>query len=152
MNQNFARLCRRSGGYSLPWLITISDGTTTLYFINDADDLSYGGNLYKASAFSYGPAASDNGFSGGGSLQIAAADANEVNSLIGLIEASDELSFDALGILLDDGTVNELKAFRHQHGRVSWNGRTASFTFDPDDRLGMTFPALIFSHYNNRGN
>lgn len=152
MNANFAKMCRRSGGYSLPWLITITDGITTLRFINDVNDLTHDSVLYKASTFGYEPNPTDNGFTGGGSLQIAAADANEVGSLIALIETATNLQFIVNGILLDGGVVNELKIFQHQHGTVRWDGRRASFTFDPDDRLSMTFPALIFSHYNNRGN
>jgi hypothetical protein len=152
VNANFARLCRRSGEYSLPWLVTIVSGAMTLRFINDVDDLTYNSHIYKASTFDYSPNPSDTGFSGGGSLQIAAADANEVGSLIALIESAVSISFTVNGILLDDGTVSEIRMFEHQHGTVRWDGRTASFTFETDDRLAMTFPALVFSHYNNRGN
>lgn len=151
MNANFLKMCRSSGGYSLPWLVTLTGGATVLRYINDQDDLSYGGNTYRASTFGYSPNPGDTGFDGGGSLDIAAADANEVESIIALIESNTSISLDVTGILLDDGTVSEIKAFGHEHGTVRWNGRTASFSFEPDDRLSMTFPALIFSHYNNRG-
>lgn len=151
MNDNFIRMCKRSGGYSLPWLITIEGIASTLRFINDADDFTYGGDIYKASTFGYSPNPDDTGMSGGGSLEIAAADANEVESIIALIEASSDIELNVIGVLLDGGVVSEIKLFQHQHGTVRWNGRTASFSFDADDRLSMTFPAIIFSHYNNRG-
>ena len=152
MNINFLRLCARSGGYSLPWLITIAGASTTLRFINDLTDRVYAGHTYKASTFSYQPNARDSGMSGGGSLRIAAADANEVESVIALIESAASLQLDVVGILLDSGDVSEVKTFSHTHGTVRWNGREATFSMEADDRLSMTFPALIFSHYNNRGN
>lgn len=152
MNINFLRMCSRAGGYSLPWLITITSQTTILRFINDLTDRVYSGNTYKASTFTYQPSASDTGMSGGGSLRIAAADANEVGSVIALIESAASLRLDVVGILLASGEVSEVKTFSHTRGTVRWNGREATFTMEADDRLSMTFPALIFSHYNNRGN
>lgn len=152
MNLNFLRMCSRNGGYSLPWLITITSPLTTLRYINDVSDIVYGGNTYKASTFNYNPSASDSGMSGGGSLQIAAADANEAESIIALIESAISIQLDVVGLLLESGDVSEIKAFSHSNGTVTWNGRTATFTMEADDRLSMTFPALIFSHYNNRGN
>lgn len=152
MNANFIKMCQRSGGYSLPWLVLLTNGTTNLRFINDADDYVYDDDTYAASTFGYAPNADDSGLSGGGSLQIAAADANAVESIIALIESSTAVQLIVTGVLLDDGTVSVIKMFQHDYGTVRWDGRTASFTFEADDRLSMTFPALIFSHYNNRGN
>lgn len=152
MNNVFERMCRRSGGYSLPWLITLSNQDTTLRFVNDVQSVSHGGNTFAASTFDYTPDAHENGMSGGGSLEIAASDANDVNGIIALIQGATSITLDVVGVMLDDGTVDEIKSFRHSYGTVRLNGRKASFKFERDDRLGMSFPALIFSHYNNRGN
>ena len=152
MNNVFERMCRRSGGYSLPWLITLSNQSTTLRFINDVQSISYGGNTYSASTFSYVPEPPENGLQGGGSLEIAAADANDVNGIIALIQGATSISLDVVGVMLDDGTIDEVTSFSHAYGTVRLNGRKASFKFERDNRLGMSFPALIFSHYNNRGN
>lgn len=150
MNANFEKMCRRTGGYSLPWLIRLSDpdDTTVLRFVNDVQNRSHGGNTYLASSFEYTPNADGQGFDGGGSLSIVVTD----NNIIQLIETYYNLKLEVIGVLLDDGTVTEVKSYMHHYGSVKWNGRTAAFTFERDDRLDMTFPALIFSHYNNRGN
>ena len=151
MNANFERMCRRTGGYSLPWLITLSSDTKTLYFINDNQNRSYGGHTYVASTFDYTPNPQENGLSGGGTLNIAAADAGDVNGIIVLVQTAGTLSLDVVGVLLEDDTITEVKIFSHSYGRVKLNGRDAAFTFERDDRLGMSFPSLAFSHYNNRG-
>lgn len=151
MNANFEKMCRRTGGYSLPWLITLSNGTSTLYYINDTANLTHGGHEYVASTFTYIPSPDENGLSGGGTLEIAAADAGTAG-IIALIQSATALTFEVIGVLLDDGTVSEIKTFAHSYGTVRMNGRKASFSFERDDRLGMSFPAIVFSHYNNRGN
>lgn len=151
MNANFERMCRRTGGYSLPWLITLSSDTKTLYLINDTQSRVYGGHTYSASTFDYIPNPQENGLSGGGTLNIAAADAGDVNGIIALVQTASSLILEVVGVLLEDDTITEVKTFAHSYGTVSLNGRDASFTFERDDRLGMSFPALVFSHYNNRG-
>ena len=151
MNANFERMCRRAGGYSLPWLIALSNGVKTLRFINDVQPRIYGANTYAASTFAYAPNPEEHGFCGGGTLEIAAADANDVNGIIALVQSASAISLTVVGVLLEDGTVSEIKTFSHSYGTVRLNGRDASFSFERDDRLGMSFPALIFTHYNNRG-
>lgn len=152
MNITFEKLCRRTGGYSLPWLIQLSNQTDTLYFVNNNANVSHGGNTYVATTFDYIPSQKENGLSGGGSLDIAASDANEVGGIISLIQNATQISLGVIGVMIDGGTVSEIKNYSHSYGTVSLDGRVARFTFNRDDRLGMSFPALIFSHYNNRGN
>lgn len=151
MNANFERMCRRAGGYSLPWLIELSNGVKTLRFINDVQSRIYGGHTYVASTFNYTPNPQENGLSGGGTLDIAAADAGDANGIIPLVQNATSIILEVVGVLLEDGTVSEIKTFSHSYGTVRLNGRDASFSFERDDRLGMSFPALIFTHYNNRG-
>lgn len=150
MNAVFEKLCRRTGGYSLPWLIALSNGVTTLRYINDVASVSYDGNTYTASTFNYTPDAESSGFVGGGTLNIAAADANTAG-IIALVHASTSVSLSVVGVLMESGTITPIKNFNHSRGSVTLNGRTAAFTFERDERLDMTFPALIFSHYNMRG-
>jgi len=150
VNANFDLMCRRTGAYSLPWLIKLSDeaDTAALYFVNDINQIVHGGNTYLPTTLEYTPNADEQGFSGGGSLAIPVTD----NDVIVMIESYYNLRLEVIGVLLDDGTVSEIKTFQHHYGSVKWNGKQADFTFERDDRLDMTFPALIFSHYNNRGN
>ena len=150
MSETFEKMCRRTGGYSLPWLIHIYDkgGNINLYFINDTQSRTYGGKTYIASTFDYTPNASEQGFTGGGSLGIVCTD----NTIIDLIETYRIIKLDVIGVLAEGNAVTEIKTYNHQYGTVSWNGKKATFTFERDDRLGMSFPALIFNHYNNRGN
>lgn len=153
MNANFERMCRRSGGYSLPWLLTLSNSSTTIYLVNDTQSRVYGGHTYVASTFDYTPNPQENGLSGGGTLDIAAADAGDANGIIALVQnaTSAGIDLEVVGVVLEDDTISEVKTFAHSYGTVRLNGRDASFTFERDDRLGMSFPALVFSHYNNRG-
>lgn len=150
MNTNFERMCRRTGAYSFPWLIRLykPDESVELFFINDTQGRMYSGDTYVASTFDYIPNTEETGFDGGGSLSITVTD----NTIIDMIEENASLRLEVVGVVLEGSTVTEVKSYAHQYGSVSWNGKTAKFTFDKDDRLDMTFPALVFSHYNNRGN
>jgi len=149
VNANFEKMCRRTGGYSLPWLIRIydDDNTVNLYFINDTVGRVYGGNTYVATTFSYQPNSEVNGFDGGGSLDITVTD----NALITMIESYRSIRLDVIGALQADGDITPVKTFMCHYGNVSWNGKKATFNFDQDDRLDMTFPALVFNSYNCRG-
>lgn len=153
MNANFEKMCRRTGAYSLPWLVRLytPDETSEMLFINDTQGRVYGGKTYLASAFEYTPNTEESGFDGGGSLNIALS-GTASDTTIDMIEGNRYLKLNVIGVLLDDGTVSEVKTFAHQYGTVTWNRETVKFSFDKDDRLEMTFPALVFSHYNNRGN
>lgn len=156
MNSSFEKLIRRNGGYSLPYLIHIygtylSDGSeheVSLYLINDTEALSYDGHVYKASAFTYKSGVFEYGFSGGGTLSIAADEEN----LFELIDAGSALTLDVTGVIDEDGEVTELRSFSHSYGKVSVSRTQLDFTFDKDERLSMTFPTLVWSAQNNRGN
>lgn len=155
MNANFAKMCRRTGGYSFPWLIKIYDknNTEALYFINDTQDRIYETITYKASSFSFTPGRDESGFGGGDQLEIAVSEMDaEQNKIIDMIETYRVICLDVIGCLLEDGTISEVKTFSNSYGSVEWDGKKAKFSFERDDRLDMTFPALVFSHYNNRGN
>ena len=155
MPANFEKMCRRTGSYSLPWLIRLYDKaeTESLYFINDTQDRIYETVTYKKSSFSFIPGSDASGFNGGGSLEIAVSEMDfDQNKIIDMIETYRVICLQVIGCLLQDGTISEVKTFNNSYGSVEWDGKRAKFSFDRDDRLDMTFPALIFSHYNNRGN
>lgn len=149
MNSIFNTL-RASGGYSVPYLIRLhdKDNTVQYYFINDNRSLVYDGHTYVASTFTYTPDVPLQGADGGGRLEIQVVD----NLLIEALETFSTLFLEAVGVLLENGSVEEIKTHRHKYGEAVWQERTLTLSFEADDRMNMTWPALIFSTYNNRGN
>ena len=149
MNVNFAKLCQRTGGYKLAWLITLSDqdDTIVLRVANNNANVSFGGNTFTASTFNYLPGEAVHGMDGGGTLDIVVTD----NTVIDIIETYRSVKLDVVGVLVDS-SVSEIQGFSHTWGSVSWDGRKASFTFEKDEKLTMTFPATILDSSLNRGN
>jgi hypothetical protein len=149
VNVNFAKLCRRTGGYKLAWLITISDpdDTTIVRVVNNNADIAFGGNTYLASTFNYSPGEMIHGIDGGGTLDIVVTD----NTVIDMIETYRSVKLDVVGALVD-GVVSELQGFTHTWGSATWDGKKASFAFEKDEKLTMTFPAVIMDASINRGN
>ena len=138
------------GGYSLPYLVHLYDGakdgstaTTHIRLINDSRDLEWDGKTWLASGFDFSP--SDDGES---SLRITVGG----NGLKALLDSEYVFNAEFTGILLEDGTVTPIRGYRRSYGTAIWNGKEAEVTFETDDRMGMTFPALIFNLSNNRGN
>lgn len=149
MNVNFAKLCQRTGDYKLAWLITLSDpdDTTILRVVNNNEDVTYGGHTYSASTFNYLPGEAIHGMDGGGTLDIVVTD----NAVIDIIEAYRSVKLEVVGVLVDS-TVSEVQGFSHAWGSVSWDGKKASFTFEKEEKLSMTFPAILLDPSVNRGN
>lgn len=147
MNVNFAKLCRRTGGYKLAWLIQLTGPGPFLRVVNNNEDVSFGGRTYSAATFNYTPGESVHGMDGGGTLDIAVTD----NSVIDMIELYRSVKLDVVGVLVDS-TVTEIQGFSHTWGSVSWDGRKASFTFEKDEKLTMTFPSILLDPSINRGN
>lgn len=152
MNANFEKLIMRNGSYSLPYLIYIkgssSKGDIELYFVNNNEDVVFEGKTYKASAFKYSPSKSEYGFTGGGSLSLSCAE----ERILELVESSSSLELIVKAVIDDENNINELKTFTHSFGRASVKKEQIDFSFDADDRLQMTFPTLVWSAQNNRGN
>ena len=149
MNVNFAKLCQRTGGYKLAWLITLSDqdDTIVLRVANNNANVSFGGNTFTASTFNYLPGEAVHGMDGGGTLDIVVTD----NTVIDIIETYRSVKLDVVGVLVDS-SVSEIQGFSHTWGSVSWDGRKASFTFEKDEKLTMTFPSVLLDPSINRGN
>ena len=150
MNASFEKLAQQHGRYTLPFLIKLHDDKNTIVmrFVNDVKSVTFNGDVYTAGTFTYTPNASEQGFTGGGTLEISV----QGNAVIDLIETYREVRLEVVGCIMQDGNIAELKSFRHHYGKVRTDRATAKFTFERDDRLSMTFPALIWSAFNNRGN
>lgn len=139
------------GSFSLPYLIKMyHPNYGSLYFVNNNENISYNGNTYHASAFSYTKPKTIGGVLKNGSLKITAID----NNVIDIIEHSDELfTITATGIIDENGSITPIKSFKHQYGSVNIDeSMNISITFTNDDRLEMVFPPYVFDSENNRGN
>ena len=156
MNVNFAKLCRRTGGYKLAWLIDLKVQVhfpsgdvyvTALRAVNNNEDVSFGGKTYSAATFNYTPGEAVHGMDGGGTLDIAVTD----NSVINNIELYRSVKLEVVGVLVDSA-VTEIQGFSHTWGSVSWDGKKASFTFEKDEKLTMTFPSILLDPSISRGN
>lgn len=144
------KLMQMCGRYTLPFLVRLytDDLKAELCFVNDTESAVYGGKTYLPGAFEYTPAASSNGFDGGGTLTVAA----RGNKIIPVVDTYTKISLEVTGALKEDGTVEVLEHHSHAYGSVEISGGQAKFTFEKDRRLSMQFPALVWSRYNNRGN
>ena len=142
---NVYKQLAEGGGYNLPYLLHIFDlsGQTHIYLINDTAPMIYKGRVYEAAAFKYTPSNE-----GGGSLSIGV-QAHE--KLIDLIEENYALRVEIVGVVNGDD-VQEIGQYKHRYGQASWDGAKLELKMNKDDRGNMTFPALIFNGYNNRGN
>lgn len=130
------------GVFTLPFLLHIYDSTTDIYLITDNQDLTYDGHLYKAASFSYVPNAE-----GDATLE---SEIFENVELLNYIERSRKFECDLIGAY-KGGEVVPLGAYKHKYGSATWDGDKFQIRLDADDRAEMTFPALIFNSYNNRG-
>jgi len=142
---NIYRQLAEGGGYNLPFLVHLSspDNATHIYLINDNQDMTFGGHTYAASNFTYTPNnTGDSSFS----VEIV-----EHDEIIDILEKNDHLQFEIIGVFNGE-EVQPISVYKHKYGSVEWNGMKAIFKLNKDDRGGMTFPALIFNSYNNRGN
>lgn len=142
---------QRGGAFSLPYLIKMYHPTAgALYFVNNNEDIIYGGVTYHASAFKYTRPQTIGGVLKNGQLEITAIG----NSVIDIIEKSDELlEITAVGVLNKNGSISPIKTFKHKYGTATIDEKMKMIiSFTNDDRLEMTFPPYVFDTDNNRGN
>ena len=111
--------------------------------MNDTRDVEFGGHSYAAASFTYRPSTD-----GSASLEVAVA---ELDGIIGILEGDGTFRADVVGIV-NGGDVVPIMQNRHKYGEATWDGVRLEMRLDKDDRGDMTFPALIFNAYNNRGN
>ena len=152
--QIFYRLFH-GGGFSLPYLIKFYHPTAgSLCFVNSDSDIEFNDETYSACGFDY----EEPDYTGdGGKLKITLVHttlSNIKNPLIDLIDsADDELEIQVNGVLLEDGSINEMYYRCHKHFSVSYStDMQLEVSFSKDDRLEMSFPPYVFDSDNNRGN
>lgn len=133
------------GGYCLPYLMHLQNPAKTvdIYIVNNNTDVVYNGHTYASSNFTYTPNTDSNS-----NFEVEIVDHDEI---IDLIEDNYYFTVEAIGVLFD-GEVQPITTNKHKYGTATWDGKSASITLEKDDRFNMTFPALIFNSYNNRGN
>lgn len=140
----YKELCT-GGGFSLPFLLNVysTDKSIDLYLINDKQDFVYNGKTYKASTFNYNPSTQTD--------TVLSIELVQDDRFIDLLESQSELNVDAIGIFYN-GAVSEIQSFSNKFGEATWDGKKLDLQLYKDDRGDMTFPAMIFNSYNNRGN
>lgn len=130
------------GLFNLPFLLHIYDDSTNLYIINDNENLIYNGHTYKAASFDYTP-----NTNGDASL---ACDIFDKPELLNYINRNRRFNCDLIGVYRG-GEIVQLETYRHQYGDATYDGVKFEIKLNGDDRGNMTFPALIYNNYNNRG-
>ena len=130
------------GLFNLPFLLHIYDDSTDLYIINDNENLIYNGHTFEAASFDYTPSTN-----GGATLGCDIFDKPE---LLNYINRNRRFNCDLIGVYRG-GEVVQLETYRHNYGEATWDGVKFEIRLDGDDRGSMTFPALIYNSYNNRG-
>ena len=130
------------GLFNLPFLLHIYDDETNIYLINDNVSLTYSGHVFTASSFEYTPSTN-----GDASLSCQISDKPE---LLNYINKNRQFNCDLIGVYRG-GEVVPLETYRHQYGDATWDGLKFEIKLSGDDRGNMTFPALIYNSYNNRG-
>lgn len=139
----FCLLSSKNGAYSLPYLITLTDGTTTLNYVNSAHDITYDDTVYKSEVFQFTPNAYSYGFSGGGTLEIA-----RTFDIVSLLENNDTITIKIVGVVYN-GEVSALSNFESDYCTATFSKSTVKIAMEKDDRLSMTFPATVFNSANN---
>ena len=142
---NIYRQLAEGGGYNLPFLVHLSspDNMTHIYLINDNQDMTHGGHTYAASNFTYSA-----NKTGDSTLNIELVEHDEI---IDLLEENEYLNVEVTGAFNGE-KVEAIGQYKHRYGEATWSGAKLEMKLNKDDRGGMTFPALIFNSYNNRGN
>ena len=136
------------GRYALPYLVKFNHPTAGTYcFVNNNENVEYNDEEYIASSFDYTPPKNDGT---GATLTITGVD----NELVEWIENSDSrISIEIVGVLIEDGSVFEIRQYRHFFGSVSYSDdMSLEFNLGSDDRLDMTFNPYVYDTDNNRGN
>lgn len=130
------------GLFNLPFLLHIYDDDTHIYIINDNENLTYGGHTFAAASFDYTP-----NTNGDASLSC---DIFDKPDLLNYINRNRVFNCDLIGVYRG-GEIVQLETYRHNYGDATWDGVKFEIRLDGDDRGSMTFPALIYNNYNNRG-
>ena len=104
--------------------------------------MTYSGHVFEAASFNYTPSTN-----GGANLECDIFDRPE---LLNYITRNRSFKCELIGVYRG-GEVVQLETYRHDYGDATWDGVKFEIRLDSDDRGSMTFPALIYNNYNNRG-
>ena len=130
------------GLFNLPFLLHIYDEDTHIYIINDNVNLTYGGHVFAAASFDYQPSTNSDA--------TLACDIFDKPDLLNNINRNRRFNCDLIGVYRGREVV-QLETYRHQYGEATYDGVKFEIKLNGDDRGNMTFPALIYNSYNNRG-
>ncbi|MCQ2076149.1 MAG: hypothetical protein MJZ20_03805 [Bacteroidaceae bacterium] len=130
------------GLYTMPFLLHIYDEESDVFLINDNASLTVDNDTYRAASFEYSPNAN-----GDASLEISLIDNVEIQNISA---RSRQFNCDLVGIYRG-GEVVKMGTYKHKYGDATWDGSKFKIKLNADDRGNMTFPALIYNSYNNRG-
>ena len=113
------------------------------HFTNDNREIEWNGRVYKATAMQWKFPESRDGVPQGGSLEItvdeAAWSANGYGTelLRWFDMADDRAEIEVQAVINDQGEISPLDGMIQRHGTASWNGKTITWSPDPDDRFNM---------------
>lgn len=130
------------GLYTLGFLLHIYDAQGDVYLINDNKSIVVDAITYRAASFDYNPAAN-----GAATLEISLIDNVEIQNISA---RSRQFNCDLIGVYRG-GQIVKLNTYNHKYGDATWDGEKFQIKLNADDRGNMTFPALIYNSYNNRG-
>lgn len=130
------------GLFTQPFLLHIYDNDSNIYLINDNEDLTYGGHVFTAAAFEYEPSTN-------GDARLSC-EIHDKPALQNYILANRFFNCDLIGVY-KGGEVVQLETYSHKYGDATWDDGRFEIKLNGDDRGNMTFPALIYNSYNNRG-
>lgn len=139
------RSLSEGGGFNLPFLVHLynKDKSANIYLINDVKDFIHNGVTYESSNFTFNPATD-------GSATFTVELVNH-DTIIDLLENNYCFNVDVIGVFNGE-EIEEIGIFKHKYGEATWTGKSLELKLQKDDRGDMTFPALTFNSYNNRGN
>lgn len=147
-NTEIYNLLFSGGNYSLPYLIKFEHPIAgTICLINDNQSVTYNGDVYEVSSFSYTEPDSNGD---GATLNITGVD----NSLIEFFDKADyRYKMTVTGCLSVSGEVQRIKGINHFYGSISYSdSQEIQFTLGKDDRLDMIFNPYNYDTDLNRGN
>jgi len=137
---DFSRLFQRGTGLSFPVLIQLKHPEElTWYFTSNNVDVLWNGIWYIAVPMSYKFPASKNGVPQGGVLEIDinVQDEKREELLKWFDELDHRATIDVVGLINEQGDIDEISQITQSHGSVAWDGEKIRWNLGVDDRLNM---------------
>jgi len=109
-------------------------------FTSDNRDVTWRGNVYRATAMRWKFPETSGGVPQGGTLEItvdeSAAESGGAE-LLKWFDLADDRAEVVVRAVMRDKEITELGLVAQRHGTASWNGRKITWNPSPDDRFGM---------------